>query len=167
MTKELQSALDAAQITYENLKEIADGITSSYVNDLDEEIREIQENIVVLTNDDLRNHIAKVSTRAYFLADARDNSTLCSTVSETLRKEVYANTFLSAEGTQGVKDSKSLLATQEQTLTEAIYDLVNSRFKTKVDESHRIVDSLKTLLTSRLSEMKMTKDTENYANQGD
>ena len=55
-----------------------------------------------------------------------------------------------------VKDNNSVLSISNEIVTECIYNLVASLFKIKLDELRRIIDILKTILMSRLSEMKMS-----------
>ena len=69
---------------------------------------------------------------------------------------VLAISFNSSEGSVAVKDNNSVLSISNEIVTECIYNLVASLFKIKLDELRRIIDILKTILMSRLSEMKMS-----------
>ena len=77
-------------------------------------------------------------------------------IAEILKKEAYAISFNSSEGSVAVKDNNSVLSISNEIVTECIYNLVASLFKIKLDELRRIIDILKTILMSRLSEMKMS-----------
>ena len=77
-------------------------------------------------------------------------------IAEILKKEAYAISFNSSEGSVAVKDNNSVLSISNEIVTECIYNLVASLFKVKLDELRRIIDILKTILMSRLSEMKMS-----------
>lgn len=73
-----------------------------------------------------------------------------------LKKEAYAKVFAEAEGSIAARDSATLVKISNETLSEAIYDLVAGLFKIKLEELRRMIDTLKTVLMSRLSEMKMS-----------
>ena len=56
--------------------------------------------------------------------------------------------------TAAVKDKLALIATSGEVVSEALYNLVASLFKTKLDQVHRLVDALKSILVSRMQENK-------------
>jgi hypothetical protein len=72
------------------------------------------------------------------------------------RKEAYAAAYIGQEGTAGVKDSNTTLAISENIVAQCLYDLVASLVKTKVDQIHRMIDSLKSILMSRMQEAKIS-----------
>ena len=59
-----------------------------------------------------------------------------------------------ADASAAVKDKVALLATSEETVSEALYNLVANLFKTKLDSIHRMIDTLKSILMSRMQEQK-------------
>ena len=63
---------------------------------------------------------------------------------------------MSQEGTAGVKDSNTTLAISENIVAQCLYDLVASLVKTKVDMLLRLIDSLKSILMSRMQEAKIS-----------
>ena len=66
----------------------------------------------------------------------------------------YAEALLEAEGTAGVKDNKAVLASSEEIVVELLYELISNLLKTKLDELHRLTDTLKSILMSRMQEAK-------------
>ena len=98
----------------------------------------------------------KLSIKAYSFGDVKERSAVKAECAEILKKEAYAISFNSSEGSVAVKDNNSVLSISNEIVTECIYNLVASLFKIKLDELRRIIDILKTILMSRLSEMKMS-----------
>ena len=85
-----------------------------------------------------------------------DKSLFKATLGETLRKEAYAHSFNATEGTVAVRENTSIINTSAELLAEELYTLVANMFKTKTDEIHRVVDSLKSVLMSRMQEAKLS-----------
>ena len=90
------------------------------------------------------------------LSELRDRSGIKAVCAEAIKKEAYASSYVLQEGTAGVKDSNTTLAISENNVAQCLYDLVASLVKTKVDQIQRMIDSLKTILMSRMQELKLT-----------
>ena len=157
MNAGVQKALDNVDMVYDDLVVIANDIYNGCLEEIDKLVNSVYDNIENLSNDDLRNLILRISLKAYSFSEIKEKSAFKSTLAETLRKEAYARAFGAAEGTAGAKDNIATLQVSSELLTEEIYDVVASLFKVKLDELHRVTDSLKTVLTSRLSEAKLAQ----------
>lgn len=153
----VQKALDNTDLVYDNLVIIANDIYESALGDVNSLITSVYDNIENLSNEDLRNLILRISLKAYSFSEIKEKSAFKSELAETLRKEAYAKAFGAAEGTAGARDNIATLNTSSEVLAEEVYDLVSNLFKVKLDELHRVTDSLKTVLTSRLSEAKLAQ----------
>ena len=88
-------------------------------------------------------------------SEIKEKSALKAECAVTLRKDRYAEEFSLADGAVANKDSIAIRNISEEILVEAIYELISSLFKVKLDETHRLVDTLKTVLMTRLSEAKL------------
>ena len=156
MNKELETALNNVELTYQDIVEIANDLVKNYTKDLDLIISNIENNIETLTNDEIRNLMLRLSIRAYSFGDVKERSAIKAECAEIIRKEAYAVSFTAAEGSVAAKENISTLKISNEIVSECIYNLVANLFKIKLDEIRRLIDTLKTLLTSRLSEMKMS-----------
>lgn len=156
MKKELEKALNNVELTYQDIVEIANDLVKDYTKDLDSIIANIENNIETATNDDIRNLMLRLSVRAYSFGDVKERSAIKAECAEIIRKEAYAISFNSAEGSIAAKDNISTLKISNEIVSECIYNLVANLFKIKLDEIRRLIDTLKTILMSRLSEMKMS-----------
>ena len=155
MKPTVQQALENVEMTYQELNEVANEMTSSFfesVNSIINELNDINE----LSNDDIRNYMIKLALNSYSLAEIKEKSALKAECAEALRKDKYARSFREAEGSAAIKENEAVVNTNEQVVVEALYNLIASLFKTKLDEAHRVVDVLKSVLMSRNAEAKLT-----------
>ena len=155
MNTQVSKALDNIDVAYDDLIEIANDICSDVVGDLDNMIKSAYENIENLTNESIRSLLLRLSLRSYSFAEIKEKSLFKATLGETLRKEAYATSFNQTEGTVAVRENTSIINTSAEILAEELYSLVASMFKMKMDEVHRIVSTLQTVLMSRMQEAKL------------
>jgi len=152
----LQEALDRTDDVYKDLIEIANTIFKTYTGDVNELIKGAMDNVDNLTNEDIRLLIIKLSLHSFSFGDVKEKAGLKAELSETLRKEAYAKAFNLSEGSVASKENQATMKTAYENSVELIYSTVASLFKTKLDEIHRVVDALKSVLMSRMSEAKLT-----------
>ena len=155
MKGNLQKALENTEQTYAQLVVIANDITNGYIKDIDVDIKDAANNINNLTNDSIRQLIIKLALKSYSFSEVKEKSVLKAECAEALRKEAYAIEYNKADGAVAARDNLATINTGDEILTEAIYNLVCSLFKTKLDEIHRVIDALKTVLMSRMTEAKL------------
>lgn len=156
MKVELQNALDNVELTYSEIAEIANDLIKEYTADISTIITYIQDNVENISNDELRSLMMRLSIKAYSFGDIKERAAIKAECSEMLRKEAYAKHFNSLEGSVAAKDSAATMNISNEIVAEAIYDLVASLFKVKMEEIRRMIDTLKTVLMSRISEAKLS-----------
>ena len=154
MAKDLNKALEAVEMTYGQIKEIADSMLSGPFEEPNRIVEFIQFNVESMSIDMLRDSILRLQLAVYALSELRDRSGVKAICAEAIKKEAYAANYIGQEGTAGVKDSNTTLAISENIIAQCLYDLVASLTKTKVDQLHRMIDSLKSILMSRMQEAK-------------
>jgi hypothetical protein len=156
MAKDLNKALEAVEMTYSQIKDIADSMLATTFEEPNRIIDSIQYNVESMSIDLLRDYILRLQLAVYSLSELRDRSGIKASCAEAIRKEAYAAAYIGQEGTAGVKDSNTTLAISENIVAQCLYDLVASLVKTKVDQLHRMIDSLKSILMSRMQEAKLS-----------
>lgn len=156
MNQNVSKALDNIDMTYDELIDIANSICEEITGDLNTMIQVAYDNVENLTNDYIRQLLLKLSLRSYSFSEIKEKSAFKATLGETLRKEAYAKNFNLTEGTVAVRENTSVINTSAEILAEEIYTLVANMFKIKLDELHRVVDTLKSVLMSRMQEAKLT-----------
>lgn len=157
MAKSLQDVLNNADSVYSDVIKIADDISHSITYDIDNCISEIVKKANTLTNEEVRQAIIDISLKSYSFSEYKEKAAFKADIAKTLKDEEYARHFISAEGAVKAKELAAELETSSESLCEKIYDLVAAQLKTKLDESHRVVDTLKSVLVSRMSEAKLTQ----------
>ena len=156
MANNLNKALEHVDMTYNELVNIANSIISKCTTESDGIVNHIKCNINNLTNDLIREYTLRLSTAAYSFSEIKEKSALKATCAEIVRKELYATEFNKADGPVAVKDNTATINISENILVEAVHNMVASTLKVKLDEIHRVVDALKTVTMSRMSEAKLT-----------
>ena len=154
---QLTLALDHADAVYNDIVVIADDIIKHYLWEIDSLIKTATEKDS-LSNDDIRHLILQLSLKSYGFSEIKEKSALKVECAEALRKEKYALKFNETDGTVAYKENQATISSTDEILVEAIYSLVASLFKTKQDEIHRVVDSLKSILVSRNMEAKLSSE---------
>lgn len=151
----LQETLDSVEMTYQELISIANDITADLFAPLDRIVQELGK-INELSNDVIRNYMIQLAINSYSLGEIKEKSNLKAECAAALRKEAMAKRYLAAEGTTAAKDNTALLNSTSEIISEALFELVASLFKTKSDEVHRLIDALKSVLMSRNMEAKLS-----------
>lgn len=156
MAKDLNQALTEVEVTYSQIKQIAEDMLSETFAPLNQVVAEIQYNINEMSIDMLRHYMLQLQLHTFQLSELRDKTAVKAQCAEAIKKEAYATSFLAQEGTAGQKDSNATIAISENIVVECLYELVANLVKTKVDQSLRLVDTLKSILMSRMAEAKIS-----------
>ena len=156
MKGNLEQALENTETVYGDLVSIANEIIEDYTKEVNSLISGAIARAESLTNDDIRQLILQLVLKSYTFSEVKEKSILKAECAEALRKEAYAKTFNALDGSNAVRENTALVEVSDEILTESIYNLVSSLLKTKLDELHRVVDALKTILMSRMQEAKLS-----------
>ena len=156
MNAQVSKALDNVDMVYDDLIDIANDVCDDLLGDVNHMMQGAYENIENLTNDSIRSLLLRLSLRSYSFSEIKEKSAFKATLAESLRKEAYAQNFNKSEGTVAVRENTSIINTSSEILAEEIYTLIANMFKVKLDEIHRVVDTLKSVLMSRMQEAKLT-----------
>lgn len=156
MAKDLNKALEAVEMTYSQIKQIADDMVSAPFEEVNRLYEEVSLRVDTLSIEALRDYLLKLQLAAFGLSEMRDRSGAKAICAEAVRKEAYAVNYMSQEGTAASKDSATTLAIAENIVAQCLYDLVASLVKTKLDSTHRLIDTMKSILMSRMQEAKMS-----------
>lgn len=155
MNDKVSKALDNIDMAYDELIDIANDTCKEVVGDLDDMMRSAYDNIENLNNESIRSLLLRLSLRSYSFAEIKEKAQFKAVLGEAIRKEAYAKNFNTAEGTVAVRENLSIINTSSEIIAEELYTLVANMFKVKCDEVHRVVDTLKSVLMSRMQEAKM------------
>ena len=151
----IRETLGTTDSTYKEIISIGNDMVSIYSKDANAEVDYLLKNVDNLSNEEIRKSLLKLSLTAYSFSEVKEKSSLKADIAETLRKERYATEFTKAEGSVALKDTKATLNSSEELLAEMLYSYVANALKTKLDQVHRVVDTLKSILISRQAEAKL------------
>lgn len=154
MTDKLNEALNKVEITYQDLIQIANEMTAPMFTPINTLVNAISSTVNALPIDSIRDYILQLQLKAFEISEIKEKSALKAELADALQKEAFAVSFNGAEGSAAAKDKIAQIATAEETVTETLYNLVANLFKTKLDQLHRLVDALKSILMSRMQETK-------------
>lgn len=155
MKKDLSEALDLVEGTYSELVKIANNILDDIFSPINNIVDEIRNEGAGAPVESIRSYLLRVQLKAYEISDVKEKSALKAECSEAIRKESYARAFNEAQGTAGTKDNTAFLSSSENLLVEEVYNLVANLLKTKLDELHRLVAVLQSILMSKMQEAKL------------
>ena len=154
MNAKLETALTNVETTYGDLVEIANGMLKPLFDPINNLVSVINSTVNALSIEQIRDYILQLQLKAFEISETKEKAALKAELAETLQKEKFAVSFNKLEGSAAVKDKLALVEASAETVSEALYNLVANLLKTKVDQLHRLVDALKSILMSRMQETK-------------
>jgi len=154
MDKKLEDALNSVETTYGDLVEIANNMLEPLFKPINELVSKLNATIHTLTIDQIRDYILDLQLKAFSISEIKEKAALKAELADAIQKERFAVSFNGLEGSAAVKDKLALVATSAETVAETLYNLVANLLKTKLDQCHRLVDAMKSILMSRMQETK-------------
>lgn len=158
--KELETNIEQVNNVYEALNSQAKSVVKEYTKKIDDIIKNIRENLINLSNDQIQTYMMQLSLCAYDLGELKEQSNMSAEIASIIKDEAYADSYNTQEGTVAQRQNSATLAVSREKATTALYELVAGTIKTKLDETHRVVDTLKNVLISRASDRKLVADKE-------
>ena len=149
-------ALENVEMTYGDIVEIANDMTKDILEPTDTLVSDINHSLSALTVESIRDYIIRLQLRAYELSEIRERSALKAQCAEALKAEKHAKAFNAAEGSAAVKTNIALIESSEEIVVEALYEYIAGLFKTKLDQQHRLVAALQSVLISKMQEVKLS-----------
>lgn len=148
-----QAKLEADELTAQ-LAEVVGSITKAQTTTLDELIHKLSKGIDTFSNNDLRDIMARISVETYYIGIAKEQSSLKDACATALYKEGLAKSYNLTSGAVEAKKQQAVLDTVDKQAVSILYTTVSGLLKTKIDEAHRIVSVINSVLISRASEAK-------------
>ena len=158
---DINDNIDIVNQVYSALNSQAKELVKEYTRTIDTTIKDIKDNINNLSNNQIRTYALSLSLSAYDLGELKDKTNMSSEIASIIVDEAYASSYNAQVGTVAQRENSATLAISKEKATSTLFKLVASMIKTKLDEVHRIVDTLKNILISRASDRKLVEDTNN------
>ena len=155
MAKTFNEAQKDVNEMYKSLTQIADDIIRKNTGDISKVMRDIENNIETIDNNDLRKYTLKLAAMAYALGDKVEHANLKRDCANALLKETNAKEFNLAAGPVATKQNVALLNTSQEMAVNILYNMVADSMKSKLQLTNRMLDSIKNVLISRNAEAKI------------
>lgn len=156
MAKDITKALDNVEMAYSQVAEIASSILEEILKPVDNIINVMGTDINSLSLDQLKDYMWKLQHKAYTLSEVKEKSLLKAELAEALQKEKFASRFNEADGAAAVKNNIALLESSEEVVVQALYENISNQLKTKVDQIHRMVNVIQSIIMTRMQEAKLS-----------
>lgn len=139
---------------YKQLKDGAIESVNAMTATLDGMIKQLDSGVSTMSNSELWDMQMKLGVETYKLGIAKEQSALKSTCSDAFYKLSLAQSFCSIDGAQETKKQKSIADNIKTQAIAMLYTSASSILKMKMDEAHRIVNIIQSILISRASDAK-------------
>ena len=152
---------------YKQLTPMVDAVVNKNCKEIDDIVGKIKSNLTVLTKKELEDYMLRLTAEAYYLTSTKDSSILKQECALTLLKEKQADVFNITPGTARAKDNQSIIDTVDKQVVTLLYNAVTNRLKSKLDETHRMINVLSNVLISKNAEAKLRggiRDNDTYDN---
>ena len=167
MDKKLEEALNNVELTYKELVEIANDMLNTLFGPINNIVSTLSTTVNSLSIDQIRDYILQLQLKAFEISETKEKAALKAELAETLQKEKFATSFNGFEGSAAVKEKLALIEASPETVSETLYNLVANLLKTKLDQLHRLVAALTSILMSRMSEAKFMNAGTSVGQPGD
>ena len=137
------------------LQPMVDDVVAKHTQDIDKIFTAIKKDLTTLTNKELQDYMIRLSAECYDLTEIKDSSTLKQECALALLKESQANVFNGTVGTQSARTNQSIIDTLDKQVVNILYNAISNRFKSKIDEVHRMISVLSNVLISKNAEAKL------------
>lgn len=151
----IDDSLKEVNDVYKQLIPMVDDVVSKNTKEVDAIFKNIKKDLTNLTNKELQDYMLQLTVEAYYLTSIKDSSTLKQECALTLLKTGQANIFNGTAGTQNARNNQAIVDTLDKQVVNVLYNAITNRFKSKLDEIHRMINVLSNVLISKNAEAKL------------
>lgn len=159
--KKVDKNISLVETDYKHLREVIDSIISPYCESLDKYIAFITKCLRDVKNPpstpELEDFCMRLATEIYWAGSMCEHLGIKDDISKAIYKEVYNRERDEGQGTVADKNSLAELASQQEYLTNVCYNRAYKIMKSKVDNAQELLGSVKKVMSSRLTEMELTR----------
>ena len=141
---------------YKDIGKIAKKLVDEKSKAIDDLIKTLS-NVESLSDEEIRKYMLKISLESYSFGEIKEHSIMKQDCAVALMKETQANIFNSETGTAEVRRNKSITDSNAQITVNILYNSIANLMKTKLDEAHRVVNTLNSILISRAAAAKLNQ----------
>lgn len=121
--------------------------------------RELNEkNITDITDSEIEYYILKLSSELYYVGEIQEILGLKEDMCKQLRQRIYNDNIQGYTGTVADKTAHATNKCKDEDLALAIYSRAYRKFKNKIDAGYEMLNSLKKVMTRRISELELSNN---------
>ena len=151
---EIEQARKECQHVFLQLKPLAKEAVSKYSGPIDDIVKKMSK-LDYMSDEEIRQTMMKLSIECYFFGNYTAESALMSDCASVLYKEKNAREYSTASGTQAEKNSVATINSMDKQAVSSLYKMVKDLMGIKLDEAHRLINTLNSVLISRSAEKKI------------
>ena len=155
MTQEFKNAQKIADNVYKEIVQIADDIVNKASRPIDEIMHKLKHGFEDLTTRQLNDFMLQLSIEAYYFGSKKDHAQLKQVCADALYKEGFAKSYSTAQGTQLNRQNQATMDSTDRQAVKMLYECTSNLMKTKLDETHRMINVLNSAIISRNAEAKL------------
>ena len=158
---EIRKQQKTIESDFDQLNEIIEKIIRPYSKSLDEYVKRITNALKDINNPptttELDYYCMHLSTDIYWASSMSEQLGIKDDISKAIYKEMYNTARDDSDGTVADKNSIAELASQQEYLTNVCYSRAYRIMKSKVENAQELLQSIKKVLTHRISEESLTR----------
>lgn len=151
---EIEQARKECQHVFLQLKPLAKEAVLKYSGPIDDIVKKMSK-LDSMSDEEIRQTMMKLSIECYFFGNYTAESALMSDCASVLYKEKNAREYSTATGTQVEKNSVATINSMDKQAVSSLYKMVKDLMGIKLDEAHRLINTLNSVLISRSAEKKL------------
>lgn len=157
---DFNTADDNVNEVYKNIGKLAKKMVDEKSASIDSLIKALS-NVESLSDEEIRKYMLKISLESFAFSELKEHSVMKQDCATALMKESQANIFNSETGTAEVRRNKSITDSNAEITVNILYNSIANLMKTKLDEAHRVVNTLNSILISRAAAAKLSQNNGN------
>lgn len=128
----------------------------NYMSLIDEILRDSNNPV---SDEELEDFTLNLPSLLYLVSARREALKVKEDVAKAIHKDVYNRVREKAQGTVADKDTAADLAAQSEAITVIVLQRAGSTIKTREEAAWEMLNSVKKVLTRRISELELTRQT--------
>ncbi len=154
--EDLTEAMNEVKDAYNSLWKLGESLIKKYTAEIDSIVKPLKNaDVEQMTTGQIRQTIFKLSTLSFDLGELRDKAVWTADVSDIIKDETFAMEYNCSEGAVAQRTNNATIKISKESAVTSLNKVISAILKTRLDETHRLIDSLKSILISRASDQKL------------
>lgn len=165
MDENIQNIVDSINNDSKYLDDIVEGLVISCCQDLDDYISYVKRLLddvnTPIADAELDDIVLTIPTLLYFTGNLQETLGIREDIARMEETNKYNQVLVNAEGTVQARQAYAKLQVQNESLATLVYQRACRKIKLRCDYASEILQSAKKILTRRISELELSKNSVN------